>query len=62
MPLRQELAGDDGGSAPGVDPAHQALQHALVVMVITRKRLHLALQTHLHRQGQIWVLQTNTVA
>lgn len=62
MDTWEEMAGDDGRST-GIwaNFGHEALQHLLVVVVITCEGLQLAFQTHFHSQSQLRVFQADKV-
>lgn len=56
------MAGDDGRSTTRWEHSgHEALQHPLVLVVITGEGLQLAFKAHFYSQGQFWVLQANEV-
>lgn len=60
--MRDKIAGDDGRSTARREHfAHEALQHFLILVVITSEGLQLAFKTHFYSQGQLWVLQANKV-
>lgn len=56
------MAGDDGRSTAMWEHfSHEALQHLLVLVIITGEGLQLAFKTYFYSQGQLWVLQANEV-
>lgn len=56
------MAGDDGRSTARWEHfSHEALQHLLILVVITSEGLQLAFKTYFYSQGQLWVLQANKV-
>lgn len=62
MATWQERAGDDLGSVTRWEhSAHQALQHSLVLVVITGEGLQQRFETHLHGQSQLRNLQVDQV-
>lgn len=62
MDFWDKSASDDGWSPAMLDDfGHEALQHLLIIIVITSEGLQQVFQTYLYWQGQLWVLQANKV-
>lgn len=62
METWEELASDDGRPAASCEHSgHEALQHLLILVIVTGEGLQLALKTNFYSQRQLWILQANEV-